>query len=294
MIGLGRHRLHHRRRQRALDRKSEEHVGSLHGLGEAARLGVGGMRRFPLVHAFRAAPVDDAFGIAEDDVAVRHAHGLDELDAGDRRRARAVAYELHFLDVAPGDFERIEEPRGGDDRRAMLVVMKHRNVHEFAQPLLDDETVGRLDVLEIDAAERGPEITHRIDEGIDVAGVHFEIDRIDIGKSLEQNRLAFHHRFRRQRAKIAEAENGGAVGDDRHEIALGGVVVGGVGFLGDAAHRHRHAGAVGKRQIALGRHRLGRSDFELAGLSALMKLQRLLVRKRGSFRYFLIGGHEFP
>jgi hypothetical protein len=45
---------------------------------------------------------------------------------------------------------------GRDDRGAVLVVMEHRDVHDLAQALLDDEAIGRLDVLEVDAAEARP------------------------------------------------------------------------------------------------------------------------------------------
>ena len=72
-------------------------------------------------------------------------------------------------------------------------------------------------------------------------------------------------------------EDRGAVGDDGDEIALGGIVIGGIGILGDLAHRNGDARAIGERQVALGRHRLGRVDLELARLAALMELQRLLV-----------------
>ena len=57
------------------------------------------------------------------------------------------------LEVAPGQMQRIDQAGGGDDGGAVLVVVEDGNVHQFAQPLLDDEAVGRLDVLEIDAAE---------------------------------------------------------------------------------------------------------------------------------------------
>ena len=57
--------------------------------------------------------------------------------------------------------QRVDQAGGGDDGGAVLVVVEDRDVHQFAQPLLDDEAVGRLDVLEIDAAEGGPEIAHR-------------------------------------------------------------------------------------------------------------------------------------
>src|SRR5262249_15492674 len=90
----------------------------------------------------------------------------------------------------------------------------------------DDETLGRLDVFEIDPAPTLAEIFHAVDEGVGIFGRDFEIDRVDVGKTLEENRLAFHHRLRSERAAIAETEDGGAVGDDVDEIAFGRVLVG--------------------------------------------------------------------
>ena len=88
-----------------------------------------------------------------------------------------------------------DQPGGGDDRGAVLVVMEHRDVHELAQPILDHEAIWRLDVLEVDAAEGRPEIAHRADEGIDVGGVDLEVEGVNIGEPLEQHRLTFHDRL---------------------------------------------------------------------------------------------------
>ncbi len=117
-------------------------------------------------------------------------------------------------------------PAACDDGGAVLIVMEHRNVEQLAQLLLDDEAFRRLDIFEIDAAPAFAEQLDAIDELVGILGGDFEIDGIDVGEALEQDRLAFHHRLRRQRAAIAEPENGGAVGDDGDEIALGRVVEG--------------------------------------------------------------------
>ena len=77
----------------------------------------------------------------------------------------------------------------------MLIVVEHRNVHELAQPLLDDEAVGGLDVLQIDAAESRSEEAHAIDELVDVAGVDLDVDAVDVGEALEEHGLALHHRL---------------------------------------------------------------------------------------------------
>ena len=139
---------------------------------------------------------------------------------------------------------------------------------------------GRADVLEIDAAERGPEEAHSVDELVDVLGRDFEVDGIDVGEALEEHRLAFHHRLRGERAEIAETEDGGAVGDDGDEVAARRVVEGGVRVLGDPLHRNGDARRIGERQVALRRHRLGRDDLELARPAARMEFQRLLVGDR--------------
>ena len=138
------------------------------------------------------------------------------------------------FDVAAGELQRVDQAGGGDDRGAVLVVVEDRDVHQLAQPALDDEAVRRVDVLEIDAAEGRAEDSARVDELVDVLGVDLEVDGIDVGEALEEHRLAFHHRLRGERAEIAEAEDGGAVGDDGDQVAARRVVEGGVRVLGDA------------------------------------------------------------
>ena len=85
--------------------------------------------------------------------------------------------------------QRVDQPGGGDDRGAVLVVVEHRNVEEFAQPLLDDEAFRRLDVFEVDAAKGRVQIAHAVDELVDVAGVDFEIDQTMSAKRLNNAAL---------------------------------------------------------------------------------------------------------
>ncbi len=116
--------------------------------------------------------------------------------------------------------QRIDQPGGGNDCGTVLIVVKHRNVEQLAQPLFDDEALRRFDVFEIDAAESRVQEAHAIDELVDVAGVDLEVDRIDVGKALEQGCLALHHRLGGERTEVAQAEDGGPVRDHRDEIAL--------------------------------------------------------------------------
>ena len=65
--------------------------------------------------------------------------------------------------------------------------MEHRNVHHFAQALLNNEAIRRFDIFQINAAERRTQIAHSIDEGVNVGGVNFQIDGINISKAFEQD-----------------------------------------------------------------------------------------------------------
>ena len=77
-----------------------------------------------------------------------------QVEAGERRGARARADQLDLADVLADDLQPVEHGRGRDDRRAVLVVVEDRDLHALAQLALDVEALGRLDVLEVDAAER--------------------------------------------------------------------------------------------------------------------------------------------
>ena len=275
--GVRGHGLDHVGSQRALGGKAEKDVGSDHRLFERALVRRDGVGRFPLVHARRPAPVNDALGVAQGDVFRREADGLDQVQAGDAGRAGAVADQLGFLDVAAGQVDGVDHAGGGDDRGAMLVIVKNGNVHQFAQALFDDETFRRLDVFKIDAAEGRPEVANGGDEFVRIFRRDFEIDRIDVGEALEQDGFALHDRLGGQGAEIAEAENRGSVGDDRDEIALDRVIIGFRRIFRDRMHRYGDAGGIGERKVALRRHGLGRRDLELSGPAAGMKQERFLL-----------------
>ena len=83
------------------------------------------------------------------------------------------------------------------------------------QAALDLEAARRGDVLEVDAAEGRRDRLDEADDLVDVVGVQAQREGVDAGEVLEQQRLALHHRHGGRGADVAEAEDGGAVGDDR-------------------------------------------------------------------------------
>jgi hypothetical protein len=111
---------------------------------------------------------------------------------------------------------------------------------------------GGLDVLQIDAAEGGFQRGDHLDEAVGILGVDLEVEHVDAGELLEQDRLALHHRLGGQRADIAQAQHGGAVGDHGHQVAARGVVAGQVGVGGDGLAGGGDAGGIGQAEVALG------------------------------------------
>ncbi len=128
----------------------------------------------------------------------------------------------------------------------MLVVVEDGDVHLLAQATLDLEALGRLDVFQVDAAEGRLETPHAFDELVDRLGVNLDVEAVDVGELLEEDRLALHDGLRREGTDVTEAEDGRAVRDDRDEVALRGELVDGVGVLRDDPARFGDAGRVGE------------------------------------------------
>ena len=149
----------------------------------------------------------------------------------------------------------------------MLVVVHHGDVEFGLERVFDFEAFRGLDVFEVDAAERRGDSLHDLDELFRVFLVDFDIENVDTGINLEQERLAFHHRLTREGADVTEAENRSTVTDDGDEVSLARVFVGEVIVLFNFQTGGGHTRSVSKSQVRLRAVRLGRHDFDLAGLT---------------------------
>src|SRR5215472_18644753 len=94
---------------------------------------------------------------------------------------------------------------------------------------------------------------HAVDEFVDVSGINLQVDRIDIGKALEQRAFSFHYRLRSERTEIAKAQHCGAIRNHRDEIAFGGVIERRAGLALDMQARESDTRRIGKCEIALRR-----------------------------------------
>src|SRR3546814_11457951 len=140
------------------------------------------------------------------------ARGLDTLGAGVCRRARAVDDDLDILEITVRQIAGIDNPGRSDDSGAVLVVMEHGDVHSFAQRMLDHEAFGRLDILQIDAAEARLQQCDRVNKGVDILCIQFKVVSIDITDTLDPYTLDPTYRHRSMHLTIPAAKNSRAIG----------------------------------------------------------------------------------
>ena len=242
--------------------------------------GVDGEPLLVLVHPLAPAFVDDPLGVAHDQV-FRTPERHDEVGAGDGGSAGAVDDDPDVFDVLADDLQSVDERRRGDDGRAVLVVVEHRDVHGLLELLLDVEALRGLDVLQVDPAKGRLQELADLDDLIGVFRVDLDVEHVDVGKALEENPFPFHDRLAGECADIAKAEDRGAVRNNRHQVPFGGVSVGIFRVLFDFQAGFGNAGRIGQGKIAGSDARFGGDDLDLPFASGGMVVQRILTLVHG-------------
>src|SRR5690606_23470600 len=217
------HGAHHVLGQHARGRAAQEDIGALADVGQGA--GVGLLRVAGLVglHLLVAAFPDHAAGIDHENVLPGDAELDDQVQAGDGGGAGARAHELDLADVLAHDLQAVQDGGRGNDGGAVLVVVEDGDLHALAQLLLDVEAFRRLDVFEVDPAQRGLQRGDDVDQLVRVVLVQLDVEDVDAGEFLEQAALAFHDGLGGQGADVAQAEHGRAVGHHPHQIGARGI-----------------------------------------------------------------------
>ena len=219
-----------------------------------------------------AQPIDQGYVFAF------HAHTDQQVQAGDTRRPAAGGDELDVAEFLADEAQPVEDRGSRDDRGTVLIVVEDGDTHALAATFLDDETLRRLDVLQIDRAEGRLQAGDDVDHLLRVGGVEFDIEHIDVGELLEQNRLAFHHRLRGERPDRAEPEHRGAIGDHGDQVLAGRQGGDFRGILGDRLARGGDTGRIGKRQIVLIAERLAGENGQLSRDRITVIVQRHLFQ----------------
>src|SRR5699024_2291289 len=144
------------------------------------------------------------------------------------------------------------------------VVVEHRHVQLFAQPVLDLEAARGGDVLEVDAGEHRGDDLHRPNDLVHVLGVQADRERVDPGEPLEQGRFALHHRQCGGSADVAEPEHRRPVGDHSDRVALDGQPDGVLRVRGELLTDPAHTRGVDQGEVVAVPDLHLRLDLDLA------------------------------
>src|SRR5690606_2046004 len=126
--------------------------------------------------------------------------------------ARAGTHQLDVFDFLAHDLQSVKDGGGGNNGSAMLIIVEDWYLHAFAQLLLDVEAFGRLDILQIDAAQGGLERGNDVDQLVGISFIQLDVEHINAGELLEQAAFAFHDGFGGQGPDIAQPQHGCAIG----------------------------------------------------------------------------------
>ena len=141
--------------QEPLPGEAEENVGALERVLQRAGLGLAGELLLVGVHPLGATLVDHSLRVEHEDVLELDPEIHIVLGTRDAGGSRSRNHHLRLRRFASRQLEGVDQRGPRDDGRAVLVVVEDRNLHRALQLFLDEEALGRLDVLEIDPAERG-------------------------------------------------------------------------------------------------------------------------------------------
>src|SRR5678816_1305095 len=132
------------------------------------------MREFRLVwiHLAGAPFVDHALAVSHQNVLARNAESHVMLGGRYRGCSGSGEYDPHLLDLLADDLECVEERSSRDYGGSVLVIVEDRNAHRLAQGLLDVETVGSADVLEIDSPDRRLQELAELDDIVGILRAH--------------------------------------------------------------------------------------------------------------------------
>ncbi len=285
-IGIGhreydrvlRHALHHLGCYAIARTQPDKHIGILHRFGQGHGPLCVGILAFQFIEI---GPffMQHAFPVEHEEVFMFGAQRFVEPAAGDGGGAGAIDHEFCFFDFFLLQFQRVQQGRGRDDGRTMLVVVHDGDLQLLLQFFFYVKTFRRLDVFQVDAPECGFQGFDDLYEFFRVGFVDLDIEYVDIGENFKQDAFSFHDGLSGFRADIAKPQYGRPVADHRHQVSLGRVFINVFLVVGYFETGFCHAGRIGEGEVSLRFGFFGGNNFYFSGSSFGMVFQRLLLAK---------------
>ena len=215
----------------------------------------------PGVHPLFAARINHSGAVNHAHIFLLQAHAHQQIYTGNTGSTSARDHQFYLRKLFFDYAQTVVNSRRSHNSSAVLVVVKHRNLHALTQFFLHHKTFRRFNVFKIDTTKSGFQAGNNIHQFIHIGLVYLNIKHINIGKLFKQYRLALHHRFRRQRAYITQPQNRSAIGYYRDKVTSGGHRGDFSGVFGNQLTGMGHTRGVGQRQVAFIGQRFSGSYF---------------------------------
>ena len=263
--------------EHATRRQTEENVRAFDGFRQSALFCFLCKFGFVFIHQHRTAFEHHPFDVRDPNVFDRQTQIHQQIQTRQRRRTCTRGDQFDFFDVLTNHRQTIGDACTHDNRRTVLIVMKHRDAHAFAQFALDIEAIGCFDVLKVNATKSRLKRRNDFNQFLRIGLVQFDVKHINASKFFEQYRFTLHDGLAGERANITQTQHCRAIGDHPNEIATRGITHR-IGWIGhDFLTRRRHTRRIRQGQIVLIRHVLGGLDRDFARLWKLMIIQCCLT-----------------
>ena len=183
------------RRQDTGPGETEEQISAVDHIIQRAVLAVLGKRGLGRIHIHLAPFVDQPVDIAEPDILAFDPQLEQHVEARNTCRPATRGHDLDIFEGLAGHVQRVLGCGPHDNSGAVLVIVENGDVHALAANAFDGEAVGRLDVFEVNCTKSRFKSTDDVSELFRIGLVDLDVETVDRGEFLEQDRFAFHHRF---------------------------------------------------------------------------------------------------
>ncbi|MCY1360872.1 hypothetical protein D9M69_475190 [compost metagenome] len=136
--------------------------------------------------------MDHAGAVDHVQIAFLSAETKQQAHAGRGCGTSAEANNSRALQGFALNLQCVEHTGGSDYGSTVLVVMEDRDAALFDQCFFDFKALRGFDVFQVDATKGVGNAHDCIDKGLGTLSIDFDIDRVDAGKTFEQQRFAFH------------------------------------------------------------------------------------------------------
>ena len=140
---------------------------------------------FVFVHQFRTALIDHTRQVSDENVFACNPQFDQKTQTRQCRSASTRSHQLDFIWRFSNNLQGVQNRGAHCNRRAMLIVMKHWNLHAFAKLALHVKAVGRFDVFQVDCAECWLQRGNNVDQLGRIFFIDLNIKHVDTGKFLE-------------------------------------------------------------------------------------------------------------